>query len=69
MKALEKALTLFTDDQLEFTHDGLSERLREAAKELGLKAGVMFQPIRVAVCGKLIAPPCLKHWKFWVGKP
>lgn len=57
LKALEKALTLFTDDQLEFTHDGLSERLREAAKELGLKAGVMFQPIRVAVCGKLIAPP------------
>ncbi len=24
---------------------------------LGLKPGQMFQPIRVAVCGKMVAPP------------
>ena len=29
----------------------------EAAASLGLKAGPMFQPIRVAVCGRKNAPP------------
>ena len=42
----------------EFTHDGLEAALRaEAATELGVKAGQMFQPIRVAVCGRKNAPP------------
>jgi len=40
-----------------FTHDALDAALRAAAAELGLKAGQMFQPIRVAVCGKKVAPP------------
>ena len=40
-----------------FDHDSLDQALREAAKSLGLKAGPMFQPIRVAVCGRKIAPP------------
>lgn len=41
----------------EFTHDALDHALRAAAAELGLKAGPMFQPIRVAVCGRKNAPP------------
>ena len=41
----------------EFTHDALDQALRAAAQELGLKAGQMFQPIRVAVCGRKNAPP------------
>jgi glutamyl-tRNA synthetase len=41
----------------EFTHDRLDQALRAAAQELGLKAGQMFQPIRVAVCGRKNAPP------------
>ena len=41
----------------EFTHDGLEAALRAAAGELGIKAGQMFQPIRVAVCGRKNAPP------------
>jgi glutamyl-tRNA synthetase len=43
--------------QTEFTHDALDHALRAAAQELGLKAGQMFQPIRVAVCGRKNAPP------------
>jgi glutamyl-tRNA synthetase len=31
--------------------------LRAAAGELGLKAGQMFEPVRVAVCGRKTAPP------------
>lgn len=41
----------------DFTHEALDTNLREAATGLGLKSGEMFQPIRVAVCGKLVAPP------------
>lgn len=41
----------------EFTHDGLDQSLRAGAENLKIKAGQMFQPIRVAVCGKKNAPP------------
>lgn len=41
----------------EFTHDALDKALRAAAQETGLKAGQMFQPIRVAACGRKNAPP------------
>ena len=40
-----------------FDHDSLERALREAAATLGLKAGPMFQPVRVAVCGRKNAPP------------
>jgi glutamyl-tRNA synthetase len=40
-----------------FEHDALEATLRAAADSLGLKAGQMFQPIRVAVCGRKNAPP------------
>lgn len=40
-----------------FDHGTLESVLRGAADELGLKAGQMFQPIRVAVCGRKNAPP------------
>ncbi len=40
-----------------FDHDSLDKALRSAATQLGLKAGPMFQPIRVAVCGRKNAPP------------
>jgi glutamyl-tRNA synthetase len=41
----------------EFSHDGLESALRAAAEDLGIKAGQMFEPIRVAVCGRKTAPP------------
>jgi glutamyl-tRNA synthetase len=41
----------------EFTHDALEQALRGAAGELKIKAGQMFQPVRVAVCGRKNAPP------------
>jgi glutamyl-tRNA synthetase len=54
-KALQKALQVLPN--AEFKHDALDQSLRAAAQELGLKAGQMFQPIRVAVCGRKNAPP------------
>jgi len=40
-----------------FDHDSLDAALRAASVELKIKAGQMFQPIRVAVCGRKDAPP------------
>jgi glutamyl-tRNA synthetase len=54
-KALTRAREVLA--QTEFKHDPLDQTLRAAAQELGLKAGQMFQPIRVAVCGRKNAPP------------
>jgi glutamyl-tRNA synthetase len=41
----------------EFSHDGLETALRAASVSLGIKAGQMFEPVRVAVCGRKTAPP------------
>ncbi len=54
-RVLEKARTVLA--AVEFRHDPLDQALRGAAQELGIKAGQMFQPIRVAVCGRKNAPP------------
>src|SRR5579872_3580910 len=53
-RVLEKASALLPI--VEFKHDPLDQALRAAAQELGVKAGQMFQPIRVAVCGRKNAP-------------
>jgi glutamyl-tRNA synthetase len=55
VKVLQKAQDLLPN--VEFKHDPLDQALRAAAQELGVKAGQMFQPIRVAVCGRKNAPP------------
>lgn len=55
LKALQKAQVVLPN--VEFKHDPLDHALRAAAQELGLKAGQMFQPIRVAICGRKNAPP------------
>ncbi len=44
-------------ETVEFRHDPLDAALRGAAAELKVKTGQMFQPIRVAVCGRKVAPP------------
>jgi glutamyl-tRNA synthetase len=41
----------------DFSHDALDAALRAAAADLKIKTGQMFQPIRVAVCGRKAAPP------------
>jgi glutamyl-tRNA synthetase len=55
LKVLTRAREVLA--QTEFKHDPLDQTLRAAAREMGLKAGQMFQPIRVAVCGRKNAPP------------
>ncbi len=55
LAALERAREALA--AVEFRKDALEAALRAAADSLHLKAGQMFQPIRVAVCGRKAAPP------------
>ncbi len=55
LKVLKKAQEVLA--HTEFKHDPLDQALRAASQEMGIKAGQMFQPIRVAVCGRKNAPP------------
>ena len=40
-----------------FTHDPLETALRGLAETMGVKVGQLFAPIRVAACGRAVAPP------------
>ena len=44
-------------DMKDYSHQTLDVALRTAAADMKIKAGQMFQPIRVAVCGRKDAPP------------
>src|SRR5580692_8036246 len=55
LKVLTRAREVLA--KVEFKHDPLDQARRAAAQDLGVKAGQMFQPIRVAVCGRKNAPP------------
>jgi glutamyl-tRNA synthetase len=78
LTALERAAVVLTT--AEFSHDALDAALRGAAVEQGIKPGQMFEPIRVAVCGRKTAPPlfgtlevlgretCLKRIEQAIGK-
>ncbi|HUO60012.1 MAG TPA: glutamate--tRNA ligase [Candidatus Acidoferrales bacterium] len=54
-KVLEHAHEVL--EEVEFSHDKLEHAMRAEAEKLGIKAGPMFQPVRVAVCGRKNAPP------------
>jgi len=54
-RILTKALEVLATSA--FDVESLEQVLRAAAAELGVKAGPMFQPIRVAVCGRKNTPP------------
>jgi glutamyl-tRNA synthetase len=53
LKAAQEKISLLES----FDHDLLEGTLRPLAEELGLKAGQLFSPLRVAVTGRAAAPP------------
>jgi len=55
LAALERARKVLAT--AEFEHQALDAALRAEAAGMGIKAGQLFQPIRVAVCGRKNAPP------------
>jgi glutamyl-tRNA synthetase len=57
LRILQRSRELLAAPPDGFNHQTLEATLRDAAQEMGIKAGQMFQPIRVAVCGRKQAPP------------
>jgi glutamyl-tRNA synthetase len=55
LSALQRANEVLTTT--EFNHASLDAALRALAQEMKIKPGQLFQPIRVAVCGRKNAPP------------
>ena len=55
LQALRKALEVLAT--CGFDHQSLDAALRAGSQDLKIKPGQMFQPIRVAVCGRKNAPP------------
>jgi glutamyl-tRNA synthetase len=53
LKAAQEKLSLLES----FDHDSLEGTLRSLAEELGLNAGQLFSPLRVATTGRTAAPP------------
>jgi len=52
----------------DFSHDSIETALRNLVDKLEIKAGKLFQPIRVAVCGRTAAPPLFTTLEA-IGKP
>jgi len=55
LTTLKRALEILST--ADFNHHALDAALRAGAQDLKIKPGQMFQPIRVAVCGRKNAPP------------
>ncbi len=55
LAALERAREAL--GKVEFTRGAIETALRSEAEKLGVKAGQMFHPIRVAISGRKVSPP------------
>jgi glutamyl-tRNA synthetase len=56
-ETLEKVMEILSDNALEFYSYEIEKRLRGLVEEVGLKAKMVFQPIRVAITGRTVSPP------------
>ena len=56
-EVLSAARGILADESLPWACDPLQDTVRSLVDTLGLKAKLIFQPIRVAVCGNMVSPP------------
>ena len=56
-EALQIALDVLSDKANPWDFETLQEKVRSLGEEAGLKPKLIFQPIRVAVCGNMVSPP------------
>ena len=56
-EALRACRELLADQTRAWVGASLEEACRGAGEELGLKPKLLFQPVRVAVCGNMVSPP------------
>lgn len=55
--ALERVLSTLEDPELLWETETLETALRALPEELGIKPKLIFQAVRVAVCGNMVSPP------------
>ncbi|NLG10648.1 MAG: glutamate--tRNA ligase, partial [Coriobacteriaceae bacterium] len=56
-KVLSCCLAVLATADLTWEHAALEEALRSVPEQMDLKPKVVFQAIRVAVCGNMVSPP------------
>ena len=56
-EVLREVRTILADESIPWECDPLQDTCRELVDKLGLKAKLVFQPIRVAVTGSQVSPP------------
>lgn len=55
--ALEKSLEALSSESTRWDHESIESVLRKVPEQLDVKARLVFQPVRVAVCGNMVSPP------------
>lgn len=56
-EALRIAMSVLTDESNSWEFEPLQEKVKALGEKAGLKPKLIFQPIRVAVCGNMVSPP------------
>ena len=56
-EALRECRNILADDSIEWKCDPLQHACRALTETLDIKAKLLFQPLRVAVCGNMVSPP------------
>jgi glutamyl-tRNA synthetase len=56
-EALRACRDVLADTSIEWKCDPLQEACRALTETLGMKAKLLFQPLRVAICGNMVSPP------------
>lgn len=56
-EALRGCRSVLADEGIAWECDALQDACRALTETLGIKAKLLFQPLRVAVCGNMVSPP------------
>ena len=55
--ALQQVVELLADSRLSWDHASIEAAIRSLPEQIGIKPKVLFQAIRVAICGNMVSPP------------
>ncbi|WP_124061015.1 glutamate--tRNA ligase [Gordonibacter sp. Marseille-P4307] len=62
-EVLTAARAIIADESNDWEFESLQEKVRDLCDALGLKPKMVFQPVRVAVCGNMVSPPLFESFE------
>lgn len=62
-EVLAAARAIIADESNDWEFESLQEKVRDLCDALGLKPKMVFQPVRVAVCGNMVSPPLFESFE------